>query len=228
MHRTAPSPPGPHPVCKKGGGAGEEEQDSQGLSADVCPPYVHKSSNASQASTTTVQSDFARTPNESNKGLVAITFYLIVSGLRKVFLRKFHMISLLCFQKGIHVELNKYFQRPFKASDLKCFVKMSKSGFVHSNILCSFSIAANIGFVWSYIIMIWHDLKWMWICNLVLRQYTNAVQTNKHTNKQNANAVSQCLKPFFIFRWVSTALLYTLGTVRVLKKQTLIYFIFRL
>ena len=114
-----------------------------------------------------------------------------------------------------NVELTKYFQRPFKASDLKCFVKMSKSGFVHSNILCSFSIAANIGFVWSYIIMIWHDLKWMWICNLVLRQYTNAVQTNKHTNKQNANAVSQCLKPFFIFRWVSTALLYTLGTVRV-------------
>ena len=101
MHRTAPSPPGPHPVCKKGGGAGEEEQDSQGLSADVCPPYVHKSSNASQASTTTVQSDFARTPNESNKGLAAITFYLIVSGLRKVSLRKFHMISLLCFQKGM-------------------------------------------------------------------------------------------------------------------------------
>ena len=84
MHRTAPAPPGPHPVCKKEGGAREEEQDSQGLSADVCPPYVHKSSNASQASTTTVQSDFARTPNESNKGLAAITFYLIVSGLRKV------------------------------------------------------------------------------------------------------------------------------------------------
>ena len=85
MHRTAPAPPGPYPVCKKRGGAGkEEEQDRQGLSADVCPPYVHKSSNASQASTTTVQSDFVRTPNESNKDLSAITFHLIVSGLRKV------------------------------------------------------------------------------------------------------------------------------------------------
>ena len=155
MHRTAPAPPGPHPVCKKRGGTGEEEQDSQGLSADVCPPYVHKSSNASQAGTTTVQSDFARTPNESNKDLSAITFHLIVSGLRKVLLTHFefgHFLTQIPYDifallsKG-PVELTKYFQRPFKASDLKCFVKMSKSGFVHSNILCSFSIAANIGFV---------------------------------------------------------------------------------
>ena len=153
MHRTAPAPPGPHPVCKKGGGAGEEEeQDSQGLSADVCPPYVHKSSNASQASTATVQSDFARTPNESNKDLPAVTFHRIESVLRKVLLTHFefgHFLTRIPFHifallsKG-HVELTKHFQRPFKASNLKYFVKTSMSGFVHSNILCSFSRTPGI------------------------------------------------------------------------------------